>query len=150
MSGPTLDSMNWEIHKGKYVRNVHKYLWYKIIRNTGAAFGGTPMGLCYRLFCIIDIYGYSLYIPYIFHIYFLAMWNMFSLVCFLIYGVKRKSGHDGRMSFGPFLHVSGLKMVFWRNDIMILHHFCWRSSKIKLFWLKTLIFGPYGPIWALW
>ena len=80
--------------------------------------------------------------------------GVFSLVCFLIYGVKRRSGHDrsqiygvkrrsghnGSQSFGPIWHVSGPKMVFWRNDIMILHHFCWRSWKIKLFWPKTLIF----------
>ena len=57
-----------------------------------------------------------------------------------IYGVKRRSGHDGSQSFGPIWHVSGPEMVFWRNDIMILHHFCWRSSKIKLFWPKALIF----------
>ena len=30
----------------------------------------------------------------IFHIYFLAMFHVFSLVCFLIYGIKRRSGHD--------------------------------------------------------
>ena len=29
-------------------------------------------------------------IPYIFHIYFLDMFHVFSLVCFLIYGVKRR------------------------------------------------------------
>ena len=91
-------------------------------------------------FYIIDIYGYSLYIPYIFQIYFLAMWSMFSFVCFLIYGVKRRSGHDGSQSFVPIWNVSGSKIGFWRNDIMILHHFCRRSSKIKLFCPKTLIF----------
>ena len=80
---------------------------------------------------------HSLYIPYI---YFLEMFHVFSLVCFLIYGVKSKSGHDWSQSFGPIWHVSGPEMVFWRNDIMILHHFCRRSSKIKLFWPKTLIF----------
>ena len=37
-------------------------------------------------------------------------------------------------------HVSGPEMVFWRNLWMILHHFCRRSSKITLFWQKTLIF----------
>ena len=82
--------------------------------------------------------------------------GVFSFVCFLIYGVKRRSGgdgsqiyggkrrsgHDGSQSFGPIWHVSGPEMVFWRNDLMILHHFCWRSSKIKLFWPKTLIFEP--------
>ena len=51
-----------------------------------------------------------------------------------------RSGHDWSQSFGPIWHVSGPEMVFWRNDIMILHHFCRRSSKIKLFQLKTLIF----------
>ena len=80
------------------------YLRYEIIRNTGAAFGGAPMGrppsaaaplgLCFWLSYIINIYGYSLYIPYIFHIYFLNMFHIFSLVCFLIYGVKSRSGHD--------------------------------------------------------
>ena len=32
--------------------------------------------LCFWSFYIIDIYGYSLYIPYIFHIYFLAMFHI--------------------------------------------------------------------------
>ena len=40
---------------------------------------------------ITNIYGYSLYIPYIFHIYFLDMFHIFSLVCFLIYGVKSRA-----------------------------------------------------------
>ena len=43
-----------------------------------------------------------------------------------------RSGHDQIRTFGPISHVSGPEMVFRRNDIMILHHFCWRSSKIKL------------------
>ena len=52
--------------------------------------------------------------------------HVFSLVCFLIYGVKRRSGHvqipiygvkrrsehDGSQSFGPIWHVSGPEMVF--------------------------------------
>ena len=58
-----------------------------MIRNTGAAFGGDPNGatawrpphwdcvLCFWLFYIINLYGYSLYIPYIFHIYFLDMFH---------------------------------------------------------------------------
>ena len=49
---------------------------------------------------------------YIFHIYFLAMFHIFSLVCFLIYGVKSGSGHDGSQSFGPIWHVSGAKLGF--------------------------------------
>ena len=30
----------------EYIKNIHKYLWYKISRNTGAAFGGAPNGVC--------------------------------------------------------------------------------------------------------
>ena len=58
---------------------------------------------------------------------------------------KSRSGHDWSQSFGPIWHVSGPEMVFWRNNLMILHHFCWRSSKIKLFWPKTLIFDQKFP-----
>ena len=50
------------------------------------------------------------------------------------------SGHDWSQSFGLIWHVSGTKIVFWRNDIMIMHGFCWRSLKITLFYQKTLIF----------
>ena len=123
---------------------------YKIITHTDPMGrppkAAAPLGrrrrrrLCFWWFSLIDIYGYSLYIPDIFHICFLDMFHVFSLVCFLIYGVKSRSGHDRSQSFGPIWHVSGPEMVFWRNDIMILHHFCWRSSKITLFWPNTLIF----------
>ena len=92
----------------EYIRNIHKYS--SMSRNTehrpnGAATeGGRPIGAppkAVPVFLIINIYGYALYIPYIFHIYiyifhiyFLAMFHIFSLVCFLIYGVKSRSGHD--------------------------------------------------------
>ena len=68
------------------IRSIHRYLWEKIIRNTGAAFGGAPMGrppsaaaplgLCFWWFSLIDIYGYSLYSPDIFHICFLDMFHV--------------------------------------------------------------------------
>ena len=59
----------------EYIKNIHtsKYLWYKMIRNTGAAFGGRPIGLVFliifhhRYLWIFLIY--SLYIPYIFPSY---------------------------------------------------------------------------------
>ena len=86
------------------IKNIHRYLWYKIIRNTDPMgrppSAAAPLGrrrrgrLCFWLFLIINIYGYSLYIPYIVHIYFLDMFHIFSLVCFLIYGIKSRSGHD--------------------------------------------------------
>ena len=105
------------------IRHTHKYLWYKMIRNTGAAFGGGPLSLSSWLLYSINIYGYSLYVSYMFHIYFL---NMF-LMCFLIYGVKHRSGHDRSQSFGPILHVSDPKLKFWGNFILVLHGFAWRS-----------------------
>ena len=59
------------------IHNIHKYLWYKIIRNTGAAFGGRPTGSVFLIFCIVNIYGYPLYIPHISHISFLNMFHIF-------------------------------------------------------------------------
>ena len=71
----------------EYIRNIHKYLWYKIIRNTGAAFGGRPIGsvfliILYHKYLWIFLI-YSLYIPYIFPEYvpyifpcvFLNLWS---------------------------------------------------------------------------
>ena len=97
----------------EYIRNIHKHLWSKIIRNADPM--GRPPKACFWLFYIINVYVYSLYIPYIFHRYFLDMFHLFSLVCFLFYGVKSESGHDGSQNFGPIWHVSGPEMVFWRN-----------------------------------
>ena len=113
----------------QYIRNIQKYLWYGIIRNTGAAFGGRTIGtrrrqcLCSWLFYIIIFYGYSLYIPYIFPKYV----PYISLVCFLIYGGKSRSGHDRSQNCCSILHVSGPKLTFWCNLQMVLHGFAWRS-----------------------
>ena len=38
----------------EYTRNNDKYLWYKVIRNTGTAFGGAPMGRPPRWVCVSD------------------------------------------------------------------------------------------------
>ena len=56
------------IHKG-YIGSIHKYLWYKIIRNTDPMGSHRMRRLYFWLFYIISIYGYSFYTPYIFHIY---------------------------------------------------------------------------------
>ena len=97
-----------------------------MIRNTGAAFGGRPIG---SVFLIINLYGYALYIPDIFHIYFLNMFYIFSLVCFLIYGVKSESGHDRSQSFNKISHILTPKLTFWGKSDLVLHGFVWRSSK---------------------
>ena len=100
----------------EHISNIHKYLWYKIIRNKSAAFGGRPIG---SLFLIILYHKYvwifliySLYIPYIFHIYFLDMFHAFSFVCFLIYGVKSRSERDRFQSFVWIPHASGPKLIY--------------------------------------
>ena len=95
----------------EYIWNMHKYSRYKIIRkNTpnGAPPKAAPVLLIilYHKYLWIFLI-YSLYIPYthIFmyiyiYIYILAMFHIFSLVCFWIYGVKSRSGHDRSQSFG--------------------------------------------------
>ena len=61
--------------------------------NGAAAEGGASVFFVPALLCsyTMNIHGYSLYIPYIFHIYFfLNVFNAFSLVCFLTYSVNKK------------------------------------------------------------
>ena len=48
-----------------------------------------------------------------------------------------RSGHDQITTFGPISHASGPKLSFWRNFLMILHGFCWRSWKTYFFNQKT-------------
>ena len=72
----------------------------------GAAFGGRPIGSVFFVsahlsFYIMNIYGYSLYIPCIFHVNLPSIFHIVSLRCFLIYGVKSRSGHELMTSFGP-------------------------------------------------
>ena len=114
--------------------------------------GGRPIGVPPKaaLVFLITLYHkylwifliYSLYIPYI---YFLSMFHIFSLVCFLIYGVKSRSGHDRRQSAGPISHASGSKPSFWCNFQMILHGFAWRSPKNIFVLSKKLISIRNGP-----
>ena len=63
--------------------------------------------------------------------YFLNMFHMFSLVCFLFYSVNNRSGHDQLTTFDQISYVSGPKLAFWGDFFMILHGFAWRSSKNK-------------------
>ena len=71
----------------EYIRNIHKYLWCKIIRNTGAAFGGRPTGSVFLIIlhhkyawiflsCSLYIpYIFPKYVPYIFPCVFLNLWS---------------------------------------------------------------------------
>ena len=55
---------------------------------------------------------YSLYVPYIYIYIFPKYVPCISLVCFLVYWVKSRSGHDRNQSFGSISHVSGPKLSF--------------------------------------
>ena len=69
-------------------------------------FGG--IGYCViTLGFLLEYFDLILLLPY-----FLNMFHIFSLVCFLIYGVKSRSGHDRSQSFRPIWHVSGPEIVF--------------------------------------
>ena len=71
----------------EYIRNIDKYLWYKIIRNTRAAFGGRPLGFVFLiisyhrylwiflLYYLYIPYIFSKYVPYIFPCVFLNSWS---------------------------------------------------------------------------
>ena len=76
------------------IRNIHRYLWYKVIRNTDSMGRppkvAAPLGrrwrrrLCFWLSYIINISGYSLYIPYILlkyvaYVFLCVFLNLFSL-----------------------------------------------------------------------
>ena len=65
------------------------------------------------------------------------MFHIFPLVCFFIHGVKSRSGHDRCQSFGSISYVSGLKLTFRGNFIMILHGFASRNPKNMVFNSKT-------------
>ena len=69
------------------IRSIHRYLWEKIIRNTGAAFGGRPIGAPPKA----------------------------APVCLMEFIRTCVSGHDRSQSFGSISHVSGPEMVFWWN-----------------------------------
>ena len=108
----------------------------------GAAVGGAPIGSVFfvsaHLFVyVMNIYGYSLYIPYIFHIYIyiyvLNIFHIVSFVCFVIYSVNSSSGHDRSQTFGPISQVLNPKPTFWGNFIMVLHGFASRSPKNIVF-----------------
>ena len=71
------------------IRNIHRYLWYKIIRNTGTAFGGRPIGSVFLIILyhkylwiflihslyFLYIYIYPRYVPCISPCVFLNLWS---------------------------------------------------------------------------
>ena len=81
-------------------------------------------------------------ITYIFIIYFLNMFHIFSLVCFLMYGVKSRSGHDRMTSFNSISHISGSKLAFWGNFIFVRYQVSTRKLKSTLKLSKNVVWIP--------
>ena len=92
-----LDPKRAKLNQNSSFGHVRTYSWLHKLRNTQGNRYGSNLRNIY-----IHIY-----------IYILNMSHIFSLVCFLIYGVKSRSGHDRSQSFGSILHVSGAKLSFW-------------------------------------
>ena len=113
------------------LRNIHRktygtyliLIYMKYLRN----FGGRVCVLCFCSFIFLYyeylwiFLLYSSYVPYIFpkyfpylfiYVYIPYMFHIFSLVCFLIYSVNSRSGHDQITTFGQVLHVSDPKLTF--------------------------------------
>ena len=103
---------------------------------------------CSCIFYIMNIYGYSLDIPYIFHIYIytyiyihiyvLNIFHLFSCVCSVIYSVNSRSGHDRSQTFGSISHISGPNLTFAGKFIMVLHGFASRNRTTHSSHQKTL------------
>ena len=81
--------------------------------NGAAAEGGRPIGappkaapvfliILYHK-CLWIFLIHSLYIPYT---YCLDMFHVFSFVCFLIYGVNSRSGHDRSQNFVHSIEIN--------------------------------------------
>ena len=108
----SIDSINQETHKGTYMENIQEiYIYiYGIYKQYMGVEGRVGVGGG----------GYApsphpaLYIPYIFHIYFLNIFHICSLVCFLIYGVNRRQVLIAKprlylfSDFTPFIFISNL------------------------------------------
>ena len=65
-------------------------------------------------------------------IYVLNIFHLFSFVCFVIYSINSKSGHDRSQTFYSISHISGQQLGFWGNFIMALHGFARSNSKNKV------------------
>ncbi len=89
--------------------------------NGAAAEGGRPIGAPPKaapVFLSINVYGYALYIPYIFHIYFLAMFHVFSLVCFFlpVFVWCRAEGLHSKFSrilFNIFIYILQIRFYYY-------------------------------------
>ena len=86
---PFLDPKRAKLDQNSDFRHVRTYSWLHKLRNTQGKIHGTYLGNIYGIyqecirsihrylwFSLIDIYGYSLYSPDIFHICFLDMFHV--------------------------------------------------------------------------
>ena len=83
--------------------------------------------------------------PYIFHTgeyIFPRMLHIFSLVCFLIYSVNIRSGHDRSQTFVPISHASDPKLNFWGDFTFVRYHFSARKLKSTFKPSKNVVWRP--------
>ena len=122
------------------------------LRSVEGAFGGRPIGSVFWISYIINIYGYSLYIPYIFHTYFLNVFHICSLVCFLLYGIKRRQAlrflEDFALiwSFWDMMDMSMFRLLIQFRTFRIQNYMCdvifkWFCMVLRGGAQKTLFFG---------
>ena len=93
--------------------------------------------LCFWLFYIINTCGYSLPIPYIFHIYIYICpkyFHIYSFVCFVIYSVNNRSGHDQSQSCRSNFTHFGSQTCFLRRFLNDSAWFCVEESRKHGFW----------------
>ena len=87
---------------------------------------------------IFFIYSRYIYI----YIYVLNIFHVFSFVCFVIYSINSRSGHDRSQTFGSISHVSGPYGSIWRNFDWIRHHLIriWPSNA-KVIYIYIYIYN---------
>ena len=61
------------------------------------------------------------------------MFHLFSFVCFVIYSVNSRSGHDQSQTSGPISHASGPKLIFLRKYLDDSAWFCVEELKKHCF-----------------
>ena len=109
----------------------------------GRAAGGGACVICFWLCYIKNMYGYSLYVPYTFHIYIyiyiLNMFHIFTLVFFLIYSVNRRQILIAK-SYFPYVVPFTLLLTILSDSIKIKHVSNTITLFIRIIWILPLCF----------
>ena len=105
MSTTSVINFQWNAQNSDF-GHVRTYSSLHKLRNTQRKIHGTYLGNIYGIYKECRGAGVG-----VGRIYCLNVFHIFPL-CFLIYGVKSRSGHDRSQSFGTIWHVSGPEIIF--------------------------------------